>query len=269
MKTRYMAVIAAAAAILAFSGCGDTGEGFVDKNEPKTTSSQSAVNDVVAENADQTPAPAADVTSAAAESVPADPVIDSNAAPTADSSESSAEVAPAVAGDKVFNTPTGERTFDSLHADGLANTAGGKWYCIVPSDAGAGHMYYQSYYSTNGTDWNQGNMYDEANGENYHYALPDGRILVFNTNGPIASNVPVVSAVSLGDDNSVKSAPVDNFFNNQFLDDGSQLSATEGLTFYVTYNGGYNFTFSFTDMNGIIVYNVNTDLDETSLLMKE
>lgn len=267
MKAKYIAILAAAAAILSFSGCGDTSEeGFVDKKESTTSAAQTtaAVTAAPEAAADNAAAPAAD---SAADPAPAATGSES----TADSSEAADSTADtgASAGDHIFSTPNGEYTFAGLNADGLANTANGKWYAIIPSDGAAGHMYYQTYYSTNGVDWTQGGMYDETNGNNYHYALPDGRILLFNTEGPIASNVPIVSAISLGDDNAVKSTPVTDFFNNQYLDDGSQLSATEGLTFYVTYNGGYNFTFSFTDMNGIIVYNVNTDLDEGTLLMKD
>ena len=263
MKARYIAVLAAAAAILSFSGCGDVSEGgFVDKKEASTTAATSAPAAAVSEAVTDAAAPAVESTADAAPTI-----VDSES--TADSSEA-AESTPdtTAAGNHVFNTPNGDFTFDGLYADGLANTANGKWYAIIPSDGAAGHMYYQTYYSTNGTDWTQGGMYDETNGNNYHYALPDGRILLFNTEGPVASNVPIVSAISIGDDNAVKGTPVNDFFANQYLNDGSLLDATEGLTFYVTYNGGYNFTFSFTDMNGVIVYNVNTDLDEGTLLMK-
>ena len=271
MKTKYIAIIAAAAALLTFSGCGSV-------NEDSGAADSITKVEAGASNSENAAAPAAvDTAESAAESTTDESVPtlvddDTSSAPENDDPGAIKDTSGAdneKITDNVFKTAGAEYTYDDLMAAGLANTSNGKMFCLVPNDAGAGHAYYQCYYSTTGSEWNDAGMYDETNGNNYHFALPDGRIILFNTEGPIASNVPLVSSIALADDNTVKSTSVPDFFKNQYLDDGSVLDATEDLRFFVTYNGGYNFTFSFTDMNGVIVYNVNTDLDSNTLLMAE
>ncbi len=287
MKARYIAIIAVAAAMLSFSGCGSVEDekttGSVSKIE---ASSPAAADEGAGDDGAAAPAsPTADNAAennapAAANDAPAntaDIPSPDGTQPAPDNTAGGAAADPGTPpdntttlnspGDHIFSTVNGDYTFNDLNAKGLANTVNGKWYCIVPTDAGAGHAYYQCYYSTDGNVWNEGGVYDETNGNNYHYAMPDGRILLFNTQGPIASNVPIVSVLALGDDNTIKSTPLPDFFKNQYLTDGSLLDQTEGLGFYITYNGGYNFTFSFTNEYGNIVYNVKTDLDPNTMLM--
>ena len=267
-------MIAAAAALISFSGCGDVSDGGKPSDSiTKVEAGAPADNNANAGNTADTTGDTSAAEPAADESVPT--LVDDDTSSAAENDDpgaiknSSDTDSANMVTDQAFKTPNGDFTYDGLAADGLANTINGKMFCLVPNGGGAGHAYYQCYYSTTGTEWSEANVYDETNGNNYHYALPDGRILLFNTEGPVESNVPIVSSIALADDNTVKSTEVADFFKGQVLDDGSQLDATPDLSFFVTYNGGYNFTFSFTDVNGNIVYNVNTDLDSNTLLMAE
>jgi hypothetical protein len=276
MKARYIAIIAAAAAMLSFSGCGSVDEDKKTDSVPQfeTTTSAPAESEAAAPAApadDAAGTPATDKPITNITEVPTLEDVDSKADSSDASSGDPQDSAPdfSAAGDHIFSTVNGDFTFNELVGNGLGNVVNGKYYCIVPTDGGAGHAYYQSYYSTDGKVWNEGGVYDETNGTNYHYALSDGRILLFNTMGPVASNVPLVSVLTLGDDNAVKSTPIPDFFKDQYLTDGSVLADTEGLSFFITYNGGYNFTFSFTNDYGNIVYNVNTDLDTNTLMMAD
>lgn len=266
MKKTYITIAAAAALMLAFTGCGKV-------ESDSSSAADSTASAAAVSAADETSAAAdtasADVSGAELElpstdvvdpGVPADPE-DVQVGLPSDSSDANV----AADGDTVFTTAGGEYTYHDLVYYGYANTMNGKQYCIVPTDGAAGQAYFNAYTSTDGTNWTDAGTYSEPNGDNYHYPLEDGRIILFNAGGPASVNVPGVYAISLSDSGTVSNEQVSGFFDGLTTNDGTPLTSATGLSFYVSYNGGYNFTFSFTDEAGNMVFNGNYELDPTTL----
>ena len=270
MKKRYITVAASAAIMLAFSGCGKVDSGNTDSAAtsaaaPAVTAADNAGTAVSqaapAESGAELVLPPAD-TESLDPGTPGDPANPEIGQPSDDNT--------AAGGDYVFNTPNGDYTYESLSYMGLANTMNGKQYCIVPSDGGAGHSYYKAYNSSDGgKTWNDAGVYDEPSGENYHFPLEDGRIILFNAMGPASPNVPAVFSIGMSDSGTVSGQQVTGFFDGLTQNDGTPLTSSEGLRFFVTHTGGYNFTISFTDDAGNMVFNANYDLDPTTLKISQ
>ena len=267
MKKRYITVAAAAAIMLAFSGCGK-----VDPADTQSAADSAAPAVSAADNAGNADSQAGLSESDAELVLPADSLDpgtpgDPGTPDVGESSESGAsEDGVSEGGDHVFNTPSGDYTYESLSYMGLANTMNGKQYCLGPSDGGAGHAYYKAYSSSDGgKTWNEAGTYDEPSGENYHFPLEDGRIILFNAMGPASPNVPAVFSIGVSDSGSVSSQQVTGFFDGLTQNDGTPLTSSEGLRFFITHTEGYNFTISFTDEAGNMVFNANYDLDPATL----
>lgn len=141
-----------------------------------------------------------------------------------------------------------EYRFHELVRLGLANAYDeGKAYAVVPQSGGAGHMYYKVYFTDDGGEsWTEGEVYDEINGENRHFALEDGGIMLFSLNSPRSETYPVVIYLCF-DGSGIKSVELKEFLAQTVLSDGRLLSETSGLDYEITYRYDHVFKITITD----------------------
>ncbi|MBR0125704.1 MAG: exo-alpha-sialidase [Treponema sp.] len=145
-------------------------------------------------------------------------------------------------------TPTGSVDFEGQFKKGLSNvTPDGLAYCLVYSDAGAGHRYYDSYFSRDkGKTWTKGTFYDEINGDNTHIAMQDGSIVLFSNHSPRGETYP--SAFRLyPEGKGIKSEGLGDIFAGAKLGDGRAVDSGIDVNYEVTYLGKERFLFHFTD----------------------
>ncbi len=145
-------------------------------------------------------------------------------------------------------TQTGSVDFEGQFKKGLSNiTPEGLAYCLVYSDAGAGHAYYDSYFSRDkGKTWTKGTFYDEINGDNTHIAMQDGSIVLFSNHSPRGETYP--SAFRLyPEGQGIKSEGLGDIFAGAKLGDGRAVDSGIDVNYEVTYLGKERFLFHFTD----------------------
>lgn len=138
--------------------------------------------------------------------------------------------------------------YQAQYALGLANTAAdGRKYCIVPSDGGAGHRYYLTYFSSdNGATWAEGDTYDEINGDNTHVALDNGDILLFSNHTARGETHPTVFRLTPSG-NAIASTQLADIFEGVYLPDGRLIDQNVDVDCTVNYLGGSLFEIGFTD----------------------
>ena len=145
-------------------------------------------------------------------------------------------------------SPTESVDFEGQFKKGLSNvTPDGLAYCLVYSDAGAGHRYYDSYFSHDkGKTWTKGTFYDEINGDNTHIAMQDGSIVLFSNHSPRGETYP--SAFRLyPEGKGIKSEGLGDIFAGAKLGDGRAVDSGIDVNYEVTYLGKERFLFHFTD----------------------
>jgi|GEM_PF-1952927 len=138
--------------------------------------------------------------------------------------------------------------FEGQFKNGLSNvTPEGLAYCLIYSDAGAGHRYYDSYFSRDkGKTWTKGTFYDEINGDNTHIAMQDGSIVLFSNHSPRGETYP--SAFRLyPEGQGIKSEGLGDIFAGAKLKDGRAVDSGIDVNYEVTYLGKERFLFHFTD----------------------
>lgn len=135
-----------------------------------------------------------------------------------------------------------EYSFGELYEKGLANAYGeSKAYAAVPQSGGAGHMYYNVYSTEDGgKSWSEAGVYDEINGNNKHFALEDGGIMLFSLNSPREETYPVVIYLYF-DGEGIKSAELKEYLAQTVLGDGRLLSEADNIDYEVTYRYEYVF----------------------------
>lgn len=138
--------------------------------------------------------------------------------------------------------------YQAQYALGLANTAAdGRKYAMVPSDGGAGHRYYQTYFSSdNGAAWTEGDYYDEASGDNTHVALDNGDILLFSNHTARGETHPAVFRLTPSG-NAIASTQLPDIFEGVYLPDGRLIDQNVDVDCTVNYLGGSLFEIGFTD----------------------
>ena len=164
----------------------------------------------------------------------------------------------------LFETSQGlSYTYESLYDIGLANTLDSVSYALVPEDGAAGSLYYQVYYTENG-GWVKGDMIQLPSGDNTYFALDDGRILLFSAGGAASSDFPFVEMLTLVG-NKIGAAELNDYWSGLTAYDGTPLSNYPGCSFWCTYDGGYSFTFNFSDGYGTAIYSGSVTIDPNTL----
>lgn len=148
-----------------------------------------------------------------------------------------------------FDSYFGDQEFHDLAYNmGLANAYDeGKAYAIVPESGGAGHVYYNVYYTDDyGSSWAEGEFYDELNGENKHFALEDGGIMLFSLHSARAETYPIVSYLYF-DGMGIRAVELKEYLSQTVLSDGRLLSEADNIEYEITYRYDYVFNITITD----------------------
>ena len=147
-----------------------------------------------------------------------------------------------------FDSYFGDYRFHQLANMGLANAYNeGMAYVIVPDSGGAGHAYYHVYYTVDGGEsWSEGEFYDEINGDNEHFALEDGGIMLFSLHSARAESYPIVTYLYF-EDGAIKSLELKEILAQTVLSDGRLLFETEGLDYEINYRYDHVFAITITD----------------------
>ncbi|MBQ1432616.1 MAG: exo-alpha-sialidase [Ruminococcus sp.] len=258
MKKIILAMAITAVFAGAMAGCGQVGQ-----NSPAVTITEKTSAEQEESKAEETTAPETDTETTAETSAPEESKAEET---TADSSKA----------DKTTTTTTTAATtqpaenavsdtvvdYQVQHAKGLANTASdGRMYCLVPSDGGAGHRYYYTYFSSDsGATWTEGDTYDEINGDNTHIAMDNGDILLFTNHTPRGETYPRVYRLTPSG-NAVSSVQLADIFEGVYLPDGRAINSEIDVNCTVTYLGGTQFSISFNDNNsGDYIGDVEIDI---------
>lgn len=149
-----------------------------------------------------------------------------------------------------------------MQSMGLANVYDeGKAYALVPDSGGAGHAYYKVYHTEDyGESWTEGEFYDEINGDNRHFALEDGGIMLFSMKTARAETYPIVTYLYY-DGGEIRSVELREFLSQNLLSDGRMLSEVSGVDYEITYRYEDIFDIIVTDSESGEILGEMRDLD--------
>lgn len=178
------------------------------------------------------------------------------------------ELVASVDPDSVIGTANGEFTFGELFASGYGNVAGdGRAYCIAEESAGAGSLFFNSFYTVNGGgSWEQGELITILNGSLSAFAVEDGRVVIIDSAFVTDTQLPMAYILELkeGEDGLYVSCEPDKNYFQTFS--GAHEIESERCDVAVSYEGGLNLMLKITDSgSGETVYEALTALDPDTL----
>ncbi len=135
----------------------------------------------------------------------------------------------------VFESYAEKVAFSQLMNEGLANVTGsGSAYAIVFSSGGAGKLFYDTYYTTDGgSTWEQGEPLTIYNGTISRFATEDGRIVMIDHASAMFEDAPIVEIIGSNEDHKLTVEEKKDWFDKLDFDKDQPYNA------YAKYLGGY------------------------------